>query len=35
MAEVANDLIYEILKKIQADVSEFRHGQQSIRQELI
>ena len=35
MAEVANDLIYEILKKIQADVSEFRHGQQNIRQELI
>lgn len=35
MAEVTNELMYEVLKKIQADVSELKHGQQSIRQELI
>ncbi len=31
MAEVTNELMYEVLKKIQADVSELKHGQQSIR----
>ncbi|MDY8110059.1 hypothetical protein U0C82_13005 [Fulvimarina sp. 2208YS6-2-32] len=34
MAEVTNDLIFEVLKQIQADISELKFGQQGIRQEL-
>ncbi|MEE2953100.1 hypothetical protein SAMN06297251_1177 [Fulvimarina manganoxydans] len=34
MAHVTNELIYEVLKSVQSDISELKFGQQGIRQEL-
>ena len=34
MAEVTNELIYEILKKIQEQIAHFQEGQRVIRDEL-
>ncbi len=35
MAEVTNELIYEVLRSLQADVRQLKDGQAEIRQELI
>ena len=35
MAEVSNELIYETLKAMQADIRLLEHGQGEIKQELI
>ena len=35
MAEIGGDLIYEILKKIKADISVLKGGQRGIREEIV
>lgn len=35
MAEVTNELIYEVLKKVQEDVGSLRNDVRSIREEMI
>ncbi len=35
MAEISAELVYEVLKSLQADVSTMKNGQRDIREELI